>query len=153
MVWTCKHFHVGAAIFLLVVVLLLPLSLAMDNGKFDRGGGGGGGGGPVAAAAAAVAAMDYRDWWQWCLMAAAALGRGLATASWHSERVAQQKNKRATQGEATQQPANLPPCRCFDMQHCHLLCPHGVTRHPCLPHRYGDTRHCLWPCGNSNGKE
>jgi hypothetical protein len=48
---------------MLVVLLLLPLSLAMDDGKFDHGGGGGGGGGPVAAATAAVAAMDD-DWWQ-----------------------------------------------------------------------------------------
>ncbi len=48
---------------MLVVLLLLPLSLAMDNGKFDHGGGGGGGGGLVAAAAAAVAALDY-DWQQ-----------------------------------------------------------------------------------------
>ncbi len=46
-----------------MVLLLLPLSLAMDDGKFDHGGGGGGGGGPVAAAAAAVAAMDD-DWRQ-----------------------------------------------------------------------------------------
>ncbi len=46
-----------------MVLLLLPLSLAMDDGKFDHGGGGGGGGGPVAAAAAAVAAMD-NDWRQ-----------------------------------------------------------------------------------------
>jgi hypothetical protein len=44
-----------------VVLLLLPLSLAMDDGKFDHGGGGGGGGG--LAAAAVVAAMDD-DWWQ-----------------------------------------------------------------------------------------
>ncbi len=43
---------------MLVVLLLLPLSLAMDDGKFDHAGGGGGGGGPAAAAAAAVAAMD-----------------------------------------------------------------------------------------------
>ena len=43
---------------MLVVLLLLPLSSAMDNGEFDHGGGGGGGGGPVAAAAVAVAAMD-----------------------------------------------------------------------------------------------
>jgi hypothetical protein len=43
---------------MLVVLLLLPLSLAFDNGKFDHGGGGGGGGGPVAAAAAVVMAMD-----------------------------------------------------------------------------------------------
>ncbi len=48
---------------MLVVVLLLPLSLAMDNGEFNHGGGGGGGGGPVATAAAAVAAVD-NDWWQ-----------------------------------------------------------------------------------------
>ncbi len=43
---------------MLVVLLLLPLSLAMDDGKFDHGGGGGGGGGPAAAAAAVVVAMD-----------------------------------------------------------------------------------------------
>jgi hypothetical protein len=43
---------------MLVVLLLLPLFLAMNDGKFDHGGGGGGGGGPAAAAAAAVAAMD-----------------------------------------------------------------------------------------------
>ncbi len=48
---------------MLVVLLLLPLSLAMDDGKFDHGGGGGGGGGPAAAAAAAVAAMD-NNWRQ-----------------------------------------------------------------------------------------
>jgi hypothetical protein len=62
-VWTCKAFHVGAVVDMLVVLLLLPLSLAMDNGEFDHGGGGGGGGGPAAAAAAAVAAMDD-DWRQ-----------------------------------------------------------------------------------------
>jgi hypothetical protein len=45
---------------MLVVVLLLPLSLAMDNGEFDHGGGGGSGGGLVAATvvAVAVAAVD-----------------------------------------------------------------------------------------------
>jgi hypothetical protein len=43
---------------MLVVLLLLPLSLAMDDGKFDHGGGGGGGGGSVAAAVVAVAALD-----------------------------------------------------------------------------------------------
>ncbi len=48
---------------MLVVLLLLPLSLAMDDGKFDHGGGGGGGGGPVAAAAVAGAAVDS-DWQQ-----------------------------------------------------------------------------------------
>jgi hypothetical protein len=31
--------HIGAAVGTLVVLLLLPLSLAMDNGKFDHGGG------------------------------------------------------------------------------------------------------------------
>ncbi len=41
-----------------MVLLPLPLSLAMDDGKFDHGGGVGGSGGPAAAAAAAVAAMD-----------------------------------------------------------------------------------------------
>ncbi len=48
---------------MLVVLLLLPLSLAMDDGKFDHSGGGGGGGSPAAAATAAVAAMDD-DWRQ-----------------------------------------------------------------------------------------
>jgi hypothetical protein len=47
---------------MLVVLLLLPLSLAMDNGEFDHSGGGGGSGGPAAVAAATVAAMD--DNWQ-----------------------------------------------------------------------------------------
>jgi hypothetical protein len=48
-----------------VVLLLLPLSSAMNEGKFDHGGGGGGGGGlaAAAAAAAAVAAMD-NNWRQ-----------------------------------------------------------------------------------------
>jgi hypothetical protein len=46
-----------------VVLLLLPLSSAMDDGKFDHGGGVGGGGGPAAAAAGAVAVMD-NDWRQ-----------------------------------------------------------------------------------------
>jgi hypothetical protein len=48
---------------MLVVLLLLPLSLAFDNSKFNHGGGGGGGGGPAAAAAVAVAAMD-NNWGQ-----------------------------------------------------------------------------------------
>jgi hypothetical protein len=48
---------------MLVVLLLLPLSSAIDNGKFDHGGGIGGSGGPAAAAAVAVAAMD-KDWQQ-----------------------------------------------------------------------------------------
>ena len=46
---------------MLVVLLLLPLSLAMDNCEFNHGGGGGDGGGLVAAAAAAVAVLD-NDW-------------------------------------------------------------------------------------------
>jgi hypothetical protein len=42
-----------------VVLLLLPLSLAMDNGELDHGGGGGSGGSLLAAAAVAgVAAVD-----------------------------------------------------------------------------------------------
>ncbi len=50
---------------MLVVLLLFPLSSAMDDGKFDHGGGGGGGGGPAAAAAVAVAAMvdNWRQKW------------------------------------------------------------------------------------------
>jgi hypothetical protein len=48
---------------MLVVLLLLPISLAVDNGEFDHGGGCGSGGGPAAAAAAAGAAVD-NDWWQ-----------------------------------------------------------------------------------------
>ncbi len=47
----------------MLMVLMLPLSLAMDNGKFDHGGGGGSGGGPAVAAAAAVAAID-NNWGQ-----------------------------------------------------------------------------------------
>jgi hypothetical protein len=47
---------------MLVVLLLLHLSLAMDDGEFDHGGGGGGGGGPAAAAAATVAAVDDDRW-------------------------------------------------------------------------------------------
>ncbi len=46
-----------------MVLLLLPLSSAIDDGDFDHGGGGGGGRGPVAVAEAVVAAMD-NDWWQ-----------------------------------------------------------------------------------------
>ncbi len=48
---------------MLVVLLLLPLSSAIDNGEFDHGGGGGGSGGSVAAAAVAVAVVDD-DWRQ-----------------------------------------------------------------------------------------
>ena len=46
-----------------MVVLLLPLSLAMDDCEFNHGGDGGGGGGLVAAAAVAAAAVDD-DWRQ-----------------------------------------------------------------------------------------
>jgi hypothetical protein len=96
---------------MLVVVLLLPLSLAMDDDEFDHGGGGGSDGSPAAAAVAAVAAVDNRDRWQRRLMAEAALDRGHATTSWHSNRAAQQEDKRAVQGEAKQQPTILPPHR------------------------------------------
>jgi hypothetical protein len=46
---------------MLVVLLLLPLSLAMNDGEFDHSGGGGGIGGLAEVAAAAVAAID-NDW-------------------------------------------------------------------------------------------
>jgi hypothetical protein len=46
-----------------VVLLMLPFSLAMNDGECDHGGGGGGSGCPAAAAAAAVAAMD-NNWRQ-----------------------------------------------------------------------------------------
>ncbi len=46
-----------------MVLLLLPLSSAMNDGEFDHSGGGGGGGGPAVAAAAVVPAMDD-DWRQ-----------------------------------------------------------------------------------------
>ncbi len=45
-----------------MVLLLLPLSLAMDDSKFDHGGVGGGSGGLAAAAVAAVVAMDDDGW-------------------------------------------------------------------------------------------
>ncbi len=47
---------------MLVVLLLLPISLAVNNGEFNRGGSGGGGG-PAAAAAVAGAVVD-NDWRQ-----------------------------------------------------------------------------------------
>jgi hypothetical protein len=62
-VWTCTRFEVGAAIGTLVVLLLLPISLAVDAGEFDHGGGGGGGGNPAAAAAAVGVVVDG-DCWQ-----------------------------------------------------------------------------------------
>jgi hypothetical protein len=48
---------------MVVVLLLLPLSLAMDDGEFDHSGGSGGSGGSAAMAAVAVAVMD-NVWWQ-----------------------------------------------------------------------------------------
>jgi hypothetical protein len=51
---------------MMVVVLLLPLSLAIDDGEFDHSGG------SAAAAAVVVVVVDNRDCWQWRLMAAAA---------------------------------------------------------------------------------
>jgi hypothetical protein len=45
------------------VLLLLPISLAVDNGEFDHRGGGGSSGSPAAAAAAAGAAVDD-NWWR-----------------------------------------------------------------------------------------
>jgi hypothetical protein len=57
---------------MLVVVLLLSLSSAMDDGEFDNVGCGGGGGGGLAAAMV----VDDRDgiqwrWWWGCSMAVA----------------------------------------------------------------------------------
>jgi hypothetical protein len=46
-----------------VVLLLLPLSLEVDNSEFNHVGGGGGGGSLEAAAAPAGAAVDD-NWWQ-----------------------------------------------------------------------------------------
>jgi hypothetical protein len=46
-----------------VVLLLLPISLAVDDSEFDHRGGGGGSGGLAAAAAAAGAVVD-KNWRQ-----------------------------------------------------------------------------------------
>ncbi len=46
-----------------MVLLLLPISLAVDDGEFDHRGGGGSGGGPAAGAVAVGAAVD-NDWRQ-----------------------------------------------------------------------------------------
>jgi hypothetical protein len=46
---------------MLLVLLLLPLSPAIDDSEFDHDGGGGCSGGPAAVAASAVAAVD-NDW-------------------------------------------------------------------------------------------
>jgi hypothetical protein len=47
-----------------VVLLLLPISLAVEDGEFDHRGGGGGGGGPAAAAAAAEVEAAVDDNWR-----------------------------------------------------------------------------------------
>jgi hypothetical protein len=73
---------------MLVVVLLLTLSSAMDGGEFDHGGGSGGGDGPAAVAVAVVVAVDDRDRWQWCLMVTVALDGGHTTTSRRSKRAA-----------------------------------------------------------------
>ncbi len=44
-----------------MVLLLFPISLAVDDGEFNHGGGGGGSGGLAAAAVVAGAAVD-NDW-------------------------------------------------------------------------------------------
>jgi hypothetical protein len=49
---------------MLLVVMLSPLSLAMEDGEFDNGGGSGSVGGPAAVAvvaAAAVGGLDNED--------------------------------------------------------------------------------------------
>jgi hypothetical protein len=48
---------------MLVVLLMLPLSSAMDDGEFNQGGGSGGVGGPAAAAAVVGVAVD-NNWQQ-----------------------------------------------------------------------------------------
>ncbi len=47
-----------------MVLLLLPISLAVDDGEFDHRGGGGGGGSPAAAAAAAAGGAAVDEHWQ-----------------------------------------------------------------------------------------
>ena len=47
-----------------MVVLLLPLSLAVEDSEFDHGGGGGGGDGGDLVAAAAVAVAAVGDDWR-----------------------------------------------------------------------------------------
>ncbi len=101
----------------------------MDDGEFNHSGGVGGGGGPVAVAAAAMAVADDRDRWQWHWMAMAALDGGHATTSRCSERAAQQENKRAVQGVATQQPVNLSPRRHFDVR---IVICHAAMVLPCI---------------------
>jgi hypothetical protein len=47
---------------MLVMVLLLPLYLAMENGEFDKGGGSGSSGGPVTAVAAHWERQQRQRW-------------------------------------------------------------------------------------------
>jgi hypothetical protein len=56
---------------MLVVLLLLPISLAVDNGEFDHHGGSGGGGSPAAVAVAAGG-------WRWTTIG--------GKSSWQQER-------------------------------------------------------------------
>ncbi len=90
-----------------MVVLLLTLSLAIDNSEFNHGGGGGSGSSPAAATAVGVWVVEDRDQCRWHLMAMLALDGGHATTSWHSKRVAKQEDKRVAQGDAMQQQAFL----------------------------------------------
>jgi hypothetical protein len=56
---------------MLVVLPLLPISLAVDNSEFNHSGGGGGGGGPATAAVVAGVAVD--DNWRQKRLATRAL--------------------------------------------------------------------------------
>ncbi len=62
------------------------------------------------------------------------------------QEVAQQEDKRAVQGEATQQPAHVLSHHHYNMQRCHLSRCHGITRHCYLPRRQCNMWCCLWPC-------
>jgi hypothetical protein len=53
-----------------VVVLLLPLYLAIDDGKFNHGGGSGGSSGPAALAAAVVVVVGSNWQQKWLAMRA-----------------------------------------------------------------------------------
>jgi hypothetical protein len=53
----CKHFHVGPAVGTLVVLLLLPLSLAMNDGGLTMV--------DAVAGEAAQQQQQWRRWWQW----------------------------------------------------------------------------------------
>ncbi len=80
-----------------MVLLLLPLSLAIDHGEYDHGGGDGGGGGSAAAAVAAVAVVD-NNWRQ-----KRPATRALRVAQWHAMAKAnsgQQRINQPTMGAA-----------------------------------------------------